>query len=273
MKVPFWKMHGAGNDFILLDHTRSAAWAIPPRQIRAWCQPHTGVGADGLIILQPPQSPGPHFRMQFFNPDGAEASMCGNGARCVARFACDHGIAPSNMHFETGAGHMQATVGARGVTLEMPIPTDIRIGQELRIDQLLQAFDFADTGVPHAILVCPDTDQIDILNLGSAIRRHPHFSPDGTNVDFVQVQPGNRLRIRTYERGVEAETLACGTGVAAAAVVTVCRGLVQSPVQVQTAGGDVLSVSVETKGKTITRLQLTGPAVYVFEGSLDTTDG
>lgn len=273
MKVPFWKMHGAGNDFILMDHTRSAVGPITPPQIRDWCQPHTGIGADGLIILQPPRSPQHHFRMQFFNPDGAEASMCGNGARCVARFAYDQGIAPLIMHFETGAGHMQATIKDREVTLEMPVPTTMQLGQELLLDQQLQAFDFADTGVPHAILVCPDVDLIDIIHMGSAIRRHPHFSPDGTNVDFVQILPGNHLRIRTYERGVEAETLACGTGVAAAAVVTACRGLVQAPVQVQTAGGDVLTVSVETNGNAITRLQLTGPAVYVFEGSVDTTDG
>lgn len=270
MKIPFWKMHGAGNDFILLNRACRNPPAYPSsEEIRAWCRPHTGIGADGLILVEPPDAPEIHFRMVFFNPDGGEAAMCGNGARCVARLAFEQGIAPSNMCFGTGSGHMHATVKETSVTLDMQLPASISLGQQLALgsDDVIQ-YDFADTGVPHVVVVCPDVASINLPRLGKAIREHANFSPDGTNVDFIQILSDGALRIRTYERGVEAETLACGTGVAAAALTAVLNGRTPSPVHVHTAGGDTLVITVKHDAGHISSLQLTGPAQHVFQGHI-----
>ncbi len=268
MKIPFWKMHGAGNDFILLNRACRNPPAYPSsEEIRTWCRPHTGIGADGLILIEPPDAPDIHFRMVFFNPDGGEAAMCGNGARCVARLAFEQGIAPASMCFSTGSGHMHATVKEASVTLDMQLPSSIRLGQELTLadDETIQ-YDFADTGVPHVVVVCPDVSSVDLPRLGKAIREHANFYPDGTNVDFIEILSDGAIRIRTYERGVEAETLACGTGVAAAAVTAVCNENVSSPVHIHTAGGDTLVITAKHDAGRISKLQLTGPAQHVFQG-------
>ena len=266
MKVPFWKMHGAGNDFILLDRITTDTPYPSPATIQRWCQPHTGIGADGLILVQPADTKEDHFRMVFFNPDGGEVGMCGNGARCVARFAFEQGIAPSNMRFATSAGPIDAVVQDDTVTLNMQIPESIQLDQTLKRGDQAILFDFANTGVPHAIVTCDDLTNIDLPTLGKAIRLHADFAPAGTNVDFIRILPDNTLEIRTYERGVEAETLACGTGVAAAAVTCVVKGRISSPVTVRTAGGDTLTITVTQHEKQITKLTLAGPAVHVFHG-------
>ena len=266
MKVPFWKMHGAGNDFILLNCISSGLPAPAPETIRDWCRPHTGIGADGLILLQPPDVSGEDFRMVFFNPDGSGADMCGNGARCVARFAFDQGIAPDCMRFATASGVISAKVQGQTVTLDMQVPNNLQLAQTLELDHDKIQFDFADTGVPHAIITCKDVAKADVCHLGKSIRNHPRFAPAGTNVDFIQILPDNTVEIRTYERGVENETLACGTGVAAAAAVCVQKGTIPSPVSVRTAGGDKLIITITQHEERIAKLVLTGPAVYVFHG-------
>lgn len=273
MNVPFWKMHGAGNDFILINAMHEP---LNPASstIAAWCRRHTGVGAEGLILLRPPRADG-HFFMQFFNPDGAEAEMCGNGARCAARLAHDLQIAPPAMRIETAAGRLLAEVlpSDGGVRLELPPPRDCHLDQPLDLEgQAPLRYAFANTGVPHAVIECNDLDRVAVDTLGAAIRHHRDFAPRGTNVNFIVVTAPGTLRIRTYERGVEAETLACGTGVAAAAVTAVLRGRVTSPVTVCTAGGDHLSVALEVRNGVPGPVILTGPAVYTFTGALSLDD-
>lgn len=271
MKLPFWKMHGAGNDFILVD-ARQLTTTPSREQIAAWCRRRTGVGSDGLLLLHPPQAGG-HFRMQFFNPDGGEADMCGNGARCAARLAHELQLAPVAMTIETAAGAVQAEMLADGrVRLELPPPQSCRLDGQLTLDNGETVhYAFADTGVPHAVIECEGLDDLAIRTRGRAIRLHPGFAPQGTNVDFIAITGPDSLRIRTYERGVEDETLACGTGIAAAAVTAVLRGRVTSPVTVLTAGGDRLQVGVPHHDKIPGTITLTGPAVHVFAGTVATS--
>jgi len=268
MKTSFWKMHGAGNDFIILQARTASAPSPAASQIQAWCQRHTGIGADGLLLLRPPTDPRHHFRMQFFNPDGNEADMCGNGARCIARYAHDQNLAPAEMIFETASGTVAASVQDDAVRLQMPLPRNIRLKQELILHNQTITVDFADTGVPHVVVTCPDLAAINLQTIGTEIRYHPRYAPHGTNVDWIQVVDDRTLHIRTYERGVEGETRACGTGVTAAAVVALLQGKVQSPVRIQTAGGDWLTISATFTHETFHRLELSGPAAYVFEGVL-----
>lgn len=264
-------MHGAGNDFILIS-TMETALSPSTETIADWCHRRTGIGSDGLILLRPPQAGG-HFYMQFFNPDGREASMCGNGARCAARLASDLQIAPSMMTIETAAGRLEAEVlPDRGnVRLQLPPPTGCQSDRQLTLeDGSVLRYAFANTGVPHVVIpVERDAlDDIPLAHLGAAIRYHHHFAPEGTNVNVIAITAPDTLHIRTYERGVEAETLACGTGISASAVMAVLCGSVVSPVRVRTAGGDLLTVDVTVHNGVPGPITLTGPAVYVFSGTL-----
>lgn len=264
-------MHGAGNDFIIVQQEDIGIANICSKQIQAWCHRHKGIGADGLLVLHTPENPENHFRMQFFNPDGKEATMCGNGARCIAMFAYEQEIAPSSMQFETQVGTITASVEGENISLDMPVPNDIRLNEELQFqkDNVLPAnmiVDFADTGVPHAVIFCPDIQDVDFKAIGPAVRYHEHYAPEGTNVDFVQLVDRQTLRVRTYERGVEGETLACGTGVLACALICIRKELARSPVELITAGGDILKVHADIQRNQIKAVRLTGPAVHVFQG-------
>lgn len=213
--------------------------------------------------------------MQIFNSDGSEAEMCGNGARCAARLAFDQDLAPAAMTIETPSGLLNADVLDGGsVRLELPPPAAWRLDGELEAITAHPAvrYAFANTGVPHAVIECDDLDRTDVCTLGAAVRHHRAFAPHGTNVDFITVTSPDTLCIRTYERGVEGETPACGTGVAAAAVTAVLRHRVTSPVTVCTAGGDRLVVAVEVCNNAPGRITLTGPARYAFTGLLARTD-
>ena len=266
---PFRKMHGAGNDFIVL---RDDAATFPDHDaagIARLCAPHTGIACDGLILLRPPSRPdATDFRMVFVNPDGSPAGMCGNGARCAALCAYEEGLAPASMRIETGAGLHRADILPDGlVRIGFPAPAaapepfvvEAPDGAPLRGYVL-------DTGVPHAVVpVAPDAfPSLDIRTLGAHLRRHPRFAPAGTNVDFAAppASPGGPVSIRTYERGVEDETLACGTGIVATARVAADLGWMAPPVTVRTVAGDLLRVDWPP-------LSLTGPAVTVFTGTLD----
>jgi diaminopimelate epimerase len=263
----FWKMHGAGNDFILIDDRR-LAFPVVPEAIAALCARHTGVGADGLLLIQPSRQA--DFRMRFFNPDGGEADMCGNAARCVARLALDIGAAARHMQIETCAGLLSAAVDDAAVTLGMTPPGAWRLDQTLTgpAGESI-AYDFVNTGVPHAIVRVADTAACDVRTLGAAMRRHAAFAPHGANVNVVAVLGPRELSIRTYERGVEDETLACGTGIVAAAVVAVRHGWVTPPVALRVAGGDVLTVGCESSAGVIGNVTLTGPTAYVYRGECD----
>lgn len=260
-------MHGASNDFIVVDDRaltfplHDAAW------MRAVMARRTGVGSEGILLIQPSSSA--DFRMRFFNPDGGEVDMCGNGARCIARLAYELGIAPSRMRFETGAGLVQAEALGDTVRLTMTTPRDWRLGGELVIDGTRYAYDFVNSGVPHVVVPVDHLAGVDVQRVGAAIRYHADFAPKGTNANFIQLTGPHALSVRTYERGVEAETLACGTGIVAAGLLAGKTGRVAPPVQVKAASGDVLVVDYRLTAEGAEAVTLTGPAVHVFRGELD----
>lgn len=260
MALPFWKMHGAGNDFILVDD-RTGGFPVDEPAFRAGlCDRRHGIGSDGLLLIQP--SAVADIRMRFFNPDGSEADFCGNGARCLARLAHEIGAAPADLRIETRAGLVRAEILAPPlVRLHLPPAKDWRLGMAVEWQNRPLTLHFVNTGVPHAVAVVDDLAAVDVPALGAFIRRHPLFAPAGTNADFIQVRGPDSLAIRTYERGVEGETLACGTGILAAALVAEKLGLVRAPVRVRAAGGDELEVG-------LTPLTLTGPAEHLFRGTL-----
>lgn len=262
MKIPFHKMHGAGNDFILVDD-RARVFPIDDRAFIARIGARrTGIGCDGIILLQPSEPA--DLRMRFINPDGNEQDMCGNGARCFARLACDLGAAPARMAIETGAGIVRAEVSGDQIRLILGNPSDLKSGLDAGLDWPV---DFANTGVPHAVVRVDDLAGLDLPGLGRRLRYHPLFAPEGTNANFVKVEADATVSIRTYERGVEAETLACGTGAVAAAWVAVRHGWAGWPVAVHCAGGYDLLVDSGAAG-----ISLSGPAEYVFEGEVEYGD-
>lgn len=267
MKQVFWKMHGAGNDFILLDDRPARFPHTDAALIRRLCDRHAGIGSEGLLLMQ--SSTRAHVRMRFFNPDGAEASMCGNGARCIARLAHDLGAAPSSMHIETAAGILAADVLSDVVRLQLPTPTDCRCHQTLALSDQNIRYHAIHTGVPHAVIETQALDGLDISTIGAAIRHHPAFAPEGTNVDFMAITGPQALRVRTYERGVEAETPACGTGITACALIAGRLGHVTPPVRVTCQHGDTLEVNYRLTADGFGAVTLLGPAVYVFEGTVE----
>lgn len=267
MRIEFTKMHGAGNDFIMIDD-REQTFPLEKREgMAAIGARHTGVGCDGFILVQP--SSEADFRMRFFNPDGGEVEMCGNGARCVARFARDIGAAGDEMSFETIAGILRARVGEKDVAIGMTEPNDWRMNRVLVIDGEEYPYSFVNTGVPHVVMEVEDLQLVDLPKLGAAIRYHEDFQPAGTNANFITVTGPDSLALRTYERGVEGETLACGTGMAASALVAGRLGKVAPPVKVTCAFGDVLGIGYTPTEDGARDVTLTGGAVYVYEGSFD----
>ncbi len=264
--IAFWKMNGAGNDFIVIDHRKPL---IPVERMaefaRLVCRRKFSVGADGLFLLEPSQVA--DFRWRFFNADGSEAEMCGNGARCVARFAYMNGLAAARMRFETLAGIIDASVADTQVTIRMPAPHSLQLDLEVEAAGQGWTVHSVNTGVPHLVVFVDDLDRVDVDALGRTFRYHARFAPAGTNVNFV-ARDKERLAIRTYERGVEAETMACGTGATAAAVVAVARGLAASPVQLTTRGGVPLRVQFSGDGPAADHVLLRGPAHVVYRGEL-----
>ena len=267
MIIPFWKMHGAANDFILVDDREETFPTDDHDWIARIASRNTGVGSEGLILIQPSDTA--DFRMRFFNPDGSEVEMCGNGARCVARLAKDIGAAPAQMSFDTVAGLIRAECKGDQMLLHMMEPKDWRMDQSLAINTQPWLYHSVNTGVPHVVVEVELLDSLDIQSLGSAMRHHGDFAPAGTNVNFYSHTSGNEIRLRTYERGVEAETPACGTGVVAAALVAGRVGKVQSPVHVIPSSGDTLEVGFELTKDGATGVTLLGPAEYVFQGTLE----
>ena len=227
----------------------------------------SGVGCEGIILIQP--SDQADFRMRFINPDGGEVDMCGNGARCVARLAADLGAAPANMSIQTQAGLLRARVDGDQVQLDMTAPRDWAMDVTLDADGPAPIIGHAvNTGVEHFVVETPDLDAADVQAEGARVRYHKAFAPRGTNANFIRVENGNRLRVRTYERGVEAETLACGTGIVASGLVAARLGRVTLPVTVIPTGGDELEVDGQINDTGATNVTLKGPAVYVYRGTL-----
>lgn len=264
--IPFWKMNGAGNDFIVIDHRKPLITVERMAEFaRLVCRRKFSVGADGLFLLEPSQIA--DFRWRFFNADGSEAEMCGNGARCVARFAYMNGLAAARMRFETLAGIIDASVADTQVTIRMPAPHTLQLDLEIETAGRRMTGHSVNTGVPHLVVFVDDLETVDVDGQGRELRCHPRFAPAGTNVNFVDPS-GDALAIRTYERGVEAETMACGTGATAAAVVAVAKGLASSPVRLRTRGGVELGVQFSGDGASAEHVLLRGPAHLVYRGEL-----
>jgi len=266
----FTKMNGAGNDFVVVDN-RALGLALSREAIARLCDRHRGVGADGLLAVEPSGS-GADFRMRYYNADGGEAEMCGNGARCFARFAArllPH--PPGSLSFDTPAGLIRATFPDGLVAISMSEPHDHRAPENLDVAGTVRTVHFLNTGVPHAVVFVEDVEAVDIARAGAALRWHPAFAPKGTNANFAQVVSPGHLVLRTYERGVEAETLACGTGVCAAALLHHLATGAPSPVAVRVRGGETLRASFESNGSGgFKNVTLTGPADFVFDGAIPT---
>jgi diaminopimelate epimerase len=265
----FTKMNGAGNDFILFDN-RTGDIDLDRNQIAQLCDRHRGIGADGVLLLENSTN-GADFRMRYFNADGGEAEMCGNGARCFARFANKVGGQKAKLSFETPAGVISAEVKGDLVTLRMTDPTDLRLDIDLPMAGEKTSVHFVNTGVPHVVIPVAKIDDADVRRDGAAIRHHKMFSPKGTNVNFIEKCEPNKIAIRTYERGVEDETLACGTGIVASALIFAASEKSSSPITVLARGGDELQVGFEKVDGSFRNVTLTGPAEFVFQGEIDLT--
>jgi diaminopimelate epimerase len=268
-RIPFYKMHGGGNDFVLIDHrNRFITEAGQPEFARRVCHRQLGIGADGLILIEASPTTAANFRWRFYNADGSEPEMCGNGGRCAARFAVLTGIAPAEMSFETLAGVIKAVVKGRRVKLLMAGIGGLRLEHTIPLENATLLGHFLKVGVPHVAVPVPDLDAVPIAAWGRAVRFHGLFAPAGTNVNFIQVEGPQSLRIRTYERGVEDETLACGTGAVASALIAARLGQVVSPVTVHTRGGEALTIYFTPQGETFSEVYLEGNALVVYQGEL-----
>ena len=263
----FTKRNGAGNDFILIDN-RMGDIRLDRGQIAQLCDRHRGIGADGILLLEKPGNCA-DFRMRYFNADGGEAEMCGNGARCFARFANRVAVAKEQISFETQAGVISAELKGDSVTLEMTEPTDLRLHLGLDIAGENKTVHFINSGVPHVVITLPNINDVNVRREGAAIRYHTIFSPSGTNVNFIEKRGPRKIAIRTYERGVEDETLACGTGIVASALVFGATEGCDGPITVLARGGDELQVGFETVAGRFRNVTLTGPAEFVFEGEIE----
>jgi diaminopimelate epimerase len=262
----FTKMNGAGNDFVLVDN-RSGAHKFSPQQIAFLCDRHRGVGADGVLLVEVPAGKA-DFRMRYYNSDGGEAEMCGNGARCFTRFVNKITESFSDICFETQAGIIHAQTEGELVTLAMSRPHDLILRRTLDVGGVKLSTHSIDTGVPHVVTFVDDIESTPVQHWGTQIRYHPAFQPNGTNANFIkEIEPG-KIAIRTFERGVEAETLACGTGVTAAGLIYAALSDAISPVCLLARGGDWLEVGFQRAETGFENVTLKGPAKFVFEGSI-----
>lgn len=275
--IPFVKMSGTGNDFIIIDHRTPFIDAAEQSEFaRIVCRRKFSVGADGLILIE--NSETADFRWQFYNGDGSRAEMCGNGARCAARFAFEKNIAPAAMRFETTAGEIEAFVlddAGKSVKIRLTAPEDLRLNIPMSVGNAEQTLHFINTGVPHTVILVNDAGNVPVSDWGREIRFHETFQPAGTNANFAQLVSHDTVMVRTYERGVEGETMACGTGAVASALVAALLQQAKPPVTVITSGGEELTIHFSIKEEGNDRqldldagIYLEGPAHVIYEGQL-----
>ncbi len=267
-KINFTKMVGAGNDFIVIDNRSHVLSEVIGQFSVQMCDRRNGIGADGLLLIE--KSEKSDFKMRIINPNGREAEMCGNGARCAALYAQMNHLAGKTMTIETMAGEIEARISTKGVILLMSRPKDMVLGLKIRNKDLDLDVHSINTGVPHAVVFVNSIDKAPIVEVGRFLRHHAKFAPHGTNVDFVSLADKESIRVRTYERGVENETLACGTGIVASALIASAVRGYKSPVFVKTQGGDTLTVTFE-KSTPFQDVKLEGPARLVYSGHLPKT--
>ena len=266
--LTFTKMNGAGNDFVVIDN-RDLKTNLTKEQIALLCDRHRGIGADGLLAVEPAEA-GADYKFRYYNADGGEAEMCGNGARCFGAYTAQlSSPAKTEVSFETIAGTLGAEIIGDNVRIAMSDPFDLAMNIPVQTDDLGDVH-FVNTGVPHAVAFVDDLPALDVVKNGAAIRYHDHFAPNGTNANFATVESEQHIAIRTYERGVEGETLACGTGMCACALFHHILTGAPSPIKVDVAGGDTLEIGFENDGNNnFTKVTLTGPADFVFTGQTD----
>ncbi len=265
MLVPFTKMHGAGNDFIMIADM-DGRYSFPGETIARLCSRRRGIGGDGFILLQGGATG--DFAMRYYNSDGGEADLCGNGARCAAAFAFETGIAGMRMSFETRSGLVGAEIVPEGVRVSIGAVRSLKLG--MRIDATDRPVHFGVCGVPHAVVVLDDVRGLshdEFVRFAAPVRRDPGLGAAGANVNIVAVVDRAACAYRTYERGVEDETEACGTGAVVIATVLAHLGLVDPPVGCRTGGGDVLHVALERTADGAASCLLTGPVAVSFRGT------
>ncbi len=261
MNIEFSKMSGNGNDFIIFDNRNGQYNSLYENKdfIIKICKRGLSVGADGVIFVE--NSERADFKWQFFNSDGSTAEMCGNGARCVAKYTFLERIVGKTMTFETLSGIINAEIMDNDeVKTMLTTPHSLELNKKVTVDNKEYDIHSINTGVPHGVIVCNDVSNIDVYNLGKSIRYNKDFAINGTNVNFIEVTGENSLNIRTYERGVENETLACGTGCAASAIVAIKLGLVKNPVSLLTYSKKILTVYYDNN---VIYLQGEGRRVYI----------
>lgn len=271
MTLNFHKMNGAGNDFVVIDN-RELQYQLSGEQISQLCDRQRGVGADGLLAVEPAES-GADFKFRYYNADGGEAEMCGNGARCFGKYTAQLlGANTELVQFETIAGTLSATLIGDSVKIAMSKPFDLTMNLDIQVEGITSPIHFINTGVPHVVVFVDDLEKIDVLKYGAALRYHKHFNPAGTNINFAQVTGDQHIAIRTYERGVEGETLACGTGMTACALIHHLQTKAASPIAVDVKGGETLSIGFTPDSENsdeFSDVTLTGPADFVFEGQIE----
>lgn len=263
--VDFVKMVASGNDFVIIENSKAKiSNSALPSFAKEICERNLGVGADGLLVIEPSEKA--DFKMRVLNPDGSEAEMCGNGARCVALFAKQSKIVDGDMQIDTLSGIIEAQVTDDKVKIKVQNPRDIKLDFDLNIEGKDYKMSFVNTGVPHTVLFVEKLGSFDVKRLGRAIRYNGNFAPRGTNVNFVEVGNGNSIKVRTYERGVEDETLACGTGCVASAVISSMSKELKSPISCLTKSGETLKVYFDRAGDNFKNVYLEGSAKIVFIG-------
>ena len=258
MTVKFHKYQGTGNDFVMIDN-RTAGLQLTTSQIAFLCDRRFGIGADGLILLQ--NIADFDFEMVYFNSDGRESTMCGNGGRCLVQFAHDLGVIKRDSKFLAVDGPHKATINEEGnVALQMKDVADIEVGEDYMV---------LNTGSPHYVSFVPNVDEVDLVEEAQEIRYNDRFAAEGINVNFVEIGTEDELLIRTYERGVEDETLSCGTGAVAAALAYITKSNFEaSEIAMQTKGGR-LAIQFERNDKGFKEVFLVGPAKLVFKGEIE----
>lgn len=264
MTLAFSKYVGCGNDFILIDNR---TLHYPQEATARLCHRQKGIGADGVILLENSQKA--DFRMRIFNADGSEAEMCGNGIRCLALFINEKITKKSTLLIETMHDIIPVRIKETSVEVDMPNPRNIALNITLDVDGRSLSAHSVDTGVPHCILFVKDVEKDADMSLAPFVRNHPKFSPKGSNVNFVEIVSKNSLNIRTYERGVEGETLACGTGAVASAVIAGLVNGLESPITVNTRSGEALKISFKNGKASSTEVKMEGSARKIFDGQIN----
>ena len=268
-KINFHKMVASGNDFVVIDNRRLFLKSLKAFAKRV-CQRNFGVGADGVLLMErPKKSSEADIKMRIFNSDGSEAEMCGNGARAAALYARKVLGFDQKFIMETKAGLVSCVIKTWTVQVQLTAPFDYKAISKLKTSEGELPYYYINTGVPHVVSVVESgLSDVDVAELGREVRFHKKFQPKGANVNFIQKSSARTLKIRTYERGVEDETLACGTGSVASAIVASLNGLVKQPVEVKTKSGEVLKINFDLEGETISNVTLEGNAEITFEGSI-----